>query len=281
MGRQGGGLVRSELAHRLELVGERIRGLERVLVAYSGGVDSTLVLEIAHTVLGAGAQGVIARSPSLPRAELEAALGLAADRGLHVRMLDTHELEVEGYVRNEPDRCFYCKTELYALLAAEAGASAATVLDGFNRDDRADWRPGRRAATEHGVVSPLDEAGMGKDDVREAARELGLPNWDKPAAACLSSRIAYGQPVTVAALSRIEAAESGLLAAGFTDVRVRDLGGGAASVEVAAEQVARLLEPARRLEVEARLHALGFGRVDIAPGGYRRGRLNVAVAGPD
>jgi uncharacterized protein len=266
--------VNAELAHRLEAMAARIRPLERVLVAYSGGVDSTLVLAVAHRVLGDGAAGVIARSPSLPADELEAALSLARQRGVPVEVVETNELEVEGYVRNEPDRCYFCKAELYTVLAGVAlGRGGATLLDGFNKDDRGDWRPGRKAAVENGVVSPLDDAGLGKEDIRAAARELGLPNWDKPAAACLSSRVAYGLPVTVETLARVESAERVVRGEGFAQLRVRDYGT-RASIEVEPDQVARLLEPDRLARVELALRGLGYRAVSVDPRGYRQGSLN-------
>lgn len=266
--------MKAELAQRLEKMALQIRPLERVLVAYSGGVDSTLVLAMAHQVLGPGAAGVIARSPSLPAEELEAALTLARDRGVPVEVVETHELEVEGYVQNAPDRCYFCKTELYGVLARAARArGGATLLDGFNRDDRGDWRPGRKAAIEHGVVSPLDDAGLGKEDVRAAARGLGLPNWDKPAAACLSSRVAHGLPVTVETLARVESAERVVRGEGFAQLRVRDHGA-RASIEVEPGQVPRLLEPARLARIELALRGLGYKAVSVDPLGYRQGSLN-------
>jgi uncharacterized protein len=266
--------VNADLAQKLELMGNRIRAVGGVVVAYSGGVDSSLVLRVAHQVLAERCLGVIARSPSLPRAELDAAIELAQGHGIDVRIIDTRELEVDEYVRNQPDRCFFCKTELYGALAEVAHqVGAGAVLDGFNRDDRGDWRPGRKAAGEHAVISPLDEAGLGKEEVRLAARELGLPNWDKPAAACLASRIAYGQPVTVAVLSRVESAEALLRGEGFGQLRVRDHGA-AASIEVEPGMVARLLEPARLARVEAGLRHLGYASVRVDRRGYRRGSLN-------
>jgi len=261
----------------LTSVEARIGRLGRVLVAYSGGVDSSLVLELAHRALGDDCIGVIARSPSLPRAELEDALGLARGRGVDVRILDTGELGLEGYIQNGADRCYFCKTELYgslANMATEVGAGA--ILDGFNRDDRGDWRPGRKAAAEIGVISPLDEAGLGKDDVREAARSFGLPNWDKPAAACLSSRIPYGIPVTVASLERIESAEAFLKAEGFRQLRVRDAHA-AATIEVDVDELPRLRDPALLARVEAGLRGLGYVSVEVDPLGYRRGSLNEAL----
>jgi len=270
--------VTPELAAKLEAARERVRGLDSVLVAYSGGVDSSLVLELAHRVLGPACQGVIARSPSLPAAELEAALGLARDRGIRVRVLDTGELDIEGYRRNQPDRCYFCKSELYGRLvelAVEAGVRA--VLDGFNHDDRADWRPGRKAAVELGVVSPLDDAGMTKAEVRTAARELGLPNWEKEAAACLSSRVPYGMLIDPALLGRIEEAEAVLREEGFHQVRVRH-GAETAVLEVAPGQVGRLQDSEVLARISGRLKSLGYSGVRVDPGGYRKGSLNVQVA---
>jgi len=269
--------VTPDLAARLEQAGDRIRRLGSVLVAFSGGVDSSLVLDLSHQVLGAHCHAVIARSPSLPAAELGAALELGRSRGVSVVVLNTAEVDLEGYRRNQPDRCYFCKNELYSRLvqrAQELGLGA--VLDGFNHDDRSDWRPGRRAAVELGVISPLDEVGLGKAEVRAAARELGLPNWDKPEAACLSSRVPYGTLIDVAVLGRIEKAEAVLHAEGFRKVRVRH-GGAIAVIEVEREELPRLREPALLQRVSAQLSAIGYPRVSVDPEGYRKGNLNVAA----
>lgn len=266
--------MKAELAIKLERVAARVEDLDSVLVAYSGGVDSGLVLELAHRVLGARATGVIASSPSLPAAELEAALRLARDRGVEVEVLHTAEVELEGYRRNGPDRCYFCKSELYGRLGElAAGRGVGALLDGFNRDDRADWRPGRKAATELGVISPLDEAGLGKDEVRLAARELGLANWDKPEAACLSSRVPYGTLIEPSLLSRIEQAEAVLHDEGFAHVRVRHHGSGAV-IEVDPAAIPRLLQAERLARVRSRLAGLGYPVVEVDPAGYRRGSLN-------
>ena len=268
-------MVTAGLAARLEAAAAVVRPLGRVLVAYSGGVDSAVVAEIARRELGDRAEAVIARSPSLPRSELDAAVDLAAQRGINLRVVDTAELELEGYRANQPDRCYHCKTELYTTLVALGRASGASILDGFNRDDRGDWRPGRRAAVEAGVLSPLDIAGMGKEDVRAAAREMGLRNWEKPAAACLSSRIPYGTPITVEMLGRVESAEAALRAEGFGQLRVRDRGG-VATLEVERAELARLRQPLLLARIRARLLSLGFHSVEVDPLGYRAGNLNVA-----
>ena len=264
-----------DLALKLDAAAARIGQAESALVAFSGGVDSSLVMAIAQQVLGDRSLAVIARSPSLPATELAAALELARGRGVAIEVLDTEEVEIDGYRRNEPDRCYFCKNELYTRLvefAAERGI--ATVLDGFNRDDRSDWRPGRRAAVEQGVVSPLDEAGMNKAEVRLAARRLGLNNWDKPEAACLSSRVPYGTFIDVAVLERIEKAEAVLHGEGFRQVRVRH-GGAIAVIEVDRDELPRLREPELLGRVTRRLTELGYPRVSVDPEGYRKGSLNV------
>ena len=271
--------MRAELTSKIESVRGRVRGLGRVVVAYSGGVDSALVLEVAHQAVGDECLGVIADSPSLTRDELAAAVDLGRARGAAVRVVRTHELEVAGYRDNDVDRCYFCKSELYGVLGAVAReAGGAAILDGFNRDDRGDWRPGRKAAEEAAVISPLDEAGVGKDDVREAARELGLANWDKPAAACLASRIPYGSRVSVQSLERVASAEAVVRAEGFRQLRVRG-GEASASIEVGLDELPRLLEPIRRARVEAALRGLGYAEVAVDPRGYRRGSLNGAAQG--
>ena len=179
-----------------------------VVVAFSGGVDSTFVASAAFDALGERALAVTGVSPSIPASEVEEAKALAAQIGIAHRLIETHEMDRDGYVENSPDRCFFCKDELYSLLGQLTQIDGYDhVVDGCNLDDLGDHRPGRRAAAEHGVRSPLIEAGLTKDEIRALSKERGLPTWDKPAMACLSSRIPYGSPVTIEALDQIEAAE--------------------------------------------------------------------------
>ena len=241
-------------------------------MAFSGGVDSTLVLKVAYDVLGENALGVTAVSPSLPQAELEEAIRLARWIGAPHRLLETHEIEDPNYARNPANRCYYCKAELHDTLQELAAREGfAYILDGTNLDDLGDFRPGQQAARERGVRSPLREASLTKQDVRALARYLGLPNWDKPAMACLSSRIPYGTPVTVEALRRIERAEQGLRELGFRQLRVRHHNN-LARIEVPPRDFPRLLEV--RDEVVQRLKEAGYTYVTMDLAGFRSGSMN-------
>lgn len=262
---------------RLGLLRSRVAALGRVVVAYSGGVDSSVVLRVAHEQLGAGALGVIGRSDSYALRELELALAQAADFGAALEVVTTGELSDPAFAGNPADRCYHCKRELYRRLdqvAARFGAAA--VLDGTIADDALDHRPGRRAAEEHRVLSPLAELGFGKADVRAVAAHLGLASQDKPASPCLASRIPYGTAITAEILARVERAEEALRALGFAELRVRHHDD-VARIEVPLAELARLLDPALRGRVVDGLRAAGYRFVSLDLEGLRSGSLNRAL----
>ncbi|MDX6385370.1 MAG: pyridinium-3,5-biscarboxylic acid mononucleotide sulfurtransferase [Blastocatellia bacterium] len=259
-----------ELHQKLEALRERIGNLESCAVAFSGGVDSTFVLQIARDVLGARVTAVTALSESLPTGELEEAQELARRIGARHIVLRTYELQDENYLANGANRCYFCKTEMYARIKDFARTEqVAALLDGLNQDDLQDRRPGRAAALEHDVISPLVDAGLTKAEIRILSRERGLPTWDKPALACLSSRIPHGTPISLQALSQVDRAESYLRKLGVGQVRVRHHG-----------QIARIeVEPhdfglirLKQSEINAHLRNLGFAEVVLDPAGYRTGK---------
>jgi len=260
------------LNEKLEVLRERIRKLETCAVAFSGGVDSTLVLRVAHEVLGERAIAVTAVSESLPAGELEEAQNLARRIGTRHVALRTFETQDESYLANAANRCYFCKTEMYARIKTFAqDRGFKTVLDGLNRDDLTDRRPGRAAAIEHGVVSPLVDADLSKADVRELSHQLGLPTWDKPALACLASRIPHGTPITLQALTQVDRAESFLRKLGVNQVRVRHLG---ATARIEVEPRDFQLVQLRESEITAHLNSLGFTAIVLDPEGYRAGSLH-------
>lgn len=284
MGRRMSSLLAAEVDSLCEGSRERVdrlrtslRELGSALVAFSGGVDSALVLKLALEALGPRAVALTAISASVAEDEAQEARALAEKLGATHVVIDSHELDDPRYTANPSNRCYFCKTELYSLTEAHrARLGLAVVLDGFNADDKKDHRPGHQAAREHRVRSPLAEAGLTKAEVRAWSQRLGLPTWDKPQMACLASRLPYGTQVTVERLKQIGAAEKAVRALGFSNFRVRwhqDL----ARLEVAADELPRLLEPERRAAVDAALKAQGFTfvAVDLEP--FRSGRLNDAL----
>ncbi|MEM6257239.1 MAG: ATP-dependent sacrificial sulfur transferase LarE [Planctomycetota bacterium] len=266
---------RAALLARLESVIAKYR---RALTAFSGGVDSTLVAAVACRVLGQqNALAVIGDSPSLPRAELVEAKQLAQGLGIKLASIVPREQDDPGYRANAGDRCYYCKTHLYQHLQDYARTNGYdTIFNGTNKDDFGDHRPGLRAADEAEVVSPLAEAGLNKSDVRELAQRLCLPNWDKPAAACLSSRIPYGTEVTPQRLAQVEQAEAALHALGFTGLRVRHHEQ-VARIELPVDQMQQMMDQDVRLKVIRAIKAIGFFYVSLDLEGFRSGSANVAL----
>jgi len=266
---------------RLEEVQDAIARLGSALVAFSGGVDSSLVAALAARGLGDRALAVTAVSPALATGELDGARDVARAIGIEHRTISTHELAREGYVLNGRFRCYHCKTELYERLAALAGREGFDfVLSGANLDDSGDWRPGLRAADEHGVRHPLLEAGVTKHEVREMARRLGVPSADKPASPCLASRLPYGSPVSRDALARIDRAERGLKALGYRVFRVRHHGE-LGVVQIAVDELPRAMIAAQEAAIVEAVRAAGYSNAEVDREPFRSGSLNAAiVSGP-
>ena len=246
----------------------------RLLVAYSGGVDSAFLAWTAHQVLGDQMRAVIADSPSLARTHLQDAIAFAREYSIPVEVIETHELENPQYARNDALRCFHCKDELFSVLepyCAEHRFDA--IAYGVNADDQGDFRPGQEAARRHRVLAPLLDAGLAKSEIRELARRAGLRVWDKPASACLSSRIEYGRPVTLEALQAVERGEDVLRAFGFRQFRVRHHGD-LVRIEIAREELPRALTAEMAGQMTARFKSLGFKFVTLDLEGFRSGSMN-------
>ena len=267
--------VNESLDRKLAALGARLRELDRVVVAFSGGADSALLAAVARRELGPDrAAAVTAVSPSLAGAEEADCRELADEWDLTWSSVETREMERAAYRVNDADRCYHCKAELMDVVAPIAAATEATIALGVNVDDLGDHRPGQRAALKAGAVFPLVEAGFTKSDVREASRQLGLRTWDKPAAACLASRVPYGTEVTVSILGRVERAEAALRAIGFAQVRVRHYDD-TARIEVELDALPVVLE--RRDTVVAAVRSAGYRYVTLDLEGFRSGNLNAAL----
>jgi uncharacterized protein len=261
-------------AQRDKLV-DTLRQYGRVAVAYSGGIDSTVVAQAAYDALGGDAIAVTAVSDSLASGELEEAQELASRIGIRHRVIRTEEFTDPNYLRNQPDRCYFCKSELYGRLSGlleELGVDV--IASGANTDDLGDHRPGMRAASENGVRHPLQECGLSKGDVRALAKAWGLPTWDKPATPCLSSRIAYGEEVTPERVRMIDQAEQWLRQRGLRCLRVRYHKGDLARVEVPLDELPHLVHPEVRSAMVTSFHALGFRFITLDLEGFRSGSLN-------
>lgn len=263
------------MTDKLDRLKQILLGMDSLVVAYSGGVDSTLLLKVAYDCLGKRVIAVTALSASLPAREQAEAEAIARQIGAKYINIHSHETEDPHYLANEADRCYYCRVDVFGRLTEFARQEGYRyVADGNNADDVGDHRPGRQAAREYGVRSPLLEAGLTKAEIRQLAREFGLPNWDKPAAACLSSRVPYGTPITLRMLSQIEQAELALKNLGLRQVRVRHHAN-VARIEVEPDDFSQIME--QRAEIIAKLETLGYTYVTLDLAGFRSGSMNEAL----
>jgi uncharacterized protein len=267
----------TELPAKRAALHERLTSFSTLLVAYSGGTDSAFLAWAAYQALGDRVLAVIADSPSLARFQLADAVAFAKERCIPLEIVNTSEFERPDYVRNDGARCFHCKDELFSVMESFGKSRKfETIAYGVNLDDKSDFRPGQAAATQHGVVAPLLEAGLTKQEIRELAREAGLRIWDKPASACLSSRIEYGRPVTTQALSAVEQGEDALRALGFSQCRVRHHGE-IVRIEIAREEMARAQTPEMAADFSRIFHSLGFKFVTLDLDGFRSGSMNALL----
>jgi uncharacterized protein len=266
--------VEDALDAKMSVLTELLHASRRVLVAYSGGVDSAFLAWAAHRALGTDMLAVIADSPSLARTHLADAVAFAGEQSIPLEVISTAELDRADYVRNDGQRCFHCKDELFtAMENLRSRRGFASIAYGVNVDDQGDFRPGQQAARNHHVAAPLLAAGLGKKEIRELARRSGLRVWDKPASACLSSRIEYGRPVTREALEVVEKGEDALRALGFRQLRVRHHGE-TVRIEIAGDELAHALNPAMAAEFTRIFKALGFQFVTLDLEGFRSGSMN-------
>jgi uncharacterized protein len=267
-------LVSDATMSKRELLDAKIQALGRTLVAYSGGVDSAFLAWAAYRVLGVNMLAVIADSPSLARTHLAEAVAFAQEQSIPLEIIATSELDRAEYVRNDGSRCFHCKDELFTMMEAfRAAHGFDSIAYGVNVDDQVDFRPGQIAARQHRVAAPLLEAGLTKQEIRELARSANLRVWDKPASACLSSRIEYGRPVTREALSTVEQGEDAIRALGFRQFRVRHHGE-IVRIEIASDELPRALSPSMAVELTRIFKTLGFKFVTLDLEGFRSGSMN-------
>jgi uncharacterized protein len=269
--------IAEELSPKRNALERELRAMGRVLVAYSGGADSAYLAWAAYRALGAEMLAVIADSPSLARYQLADAVEFAREENIPLEIIHTQELSRPEYVRNDATRCFHCKDELFSMMANFAAAhNFQTIAYGINVDDKSDFRPGQAAAVQHKVAAPLLEAGLGKEEIRTLAREAGLRIWDKPASACLSSRIEYGREVTPEALAMVEQGEDALRRLGFRQFRVRHHGD-IARIEIARDEMLRAMTPEMAVEFTQIFKKLGFKFVTLDLEGFRSGSMNALL----